>query len=43
MRRPDITVGRRNMLLNLGMGAGWVISASFGCPIPALLDTLNEW
>ena len=27
MKRPDITVGRRNMLLNLGVGSGWIISA----------------
>lgn len=30
MNRPEITVGRRNMLLNLGIGAGWIISAIFG-------------
>ena len=30
MKRPDITVGRRNMLLNLGVGSGWIISSIFG-------------
>ena len=30
MKRPEITVGQRNMLLNLGVGAGWIISAIFG-------------
>ena len=30
MKRPEITIGRRNMLLNFGMGAGWILSASFG-------------
>lgn len=30
MKRPEITIGRRNMLLNFGIGAGWILSASFG-------------
>ena len=30
MKRPEITIGRRNMLLNLGVGAGWIISAVLG-------------
>ena len=30
MNRPEITIGRRNMLLNLGVGAGWIISAVLG-------------
>ena len=30
MKRPEITIGRRNMLLNLGVGSGWIVSAIFG-------------